>query len=46
MSVANIITQNMLKGNSKTEEISVGSETSDDGRLLSTIEIIITKTSS
>ena len=46
VSVANIITQNMLKGNSKTEEISVGSEASDDGRLISTIEIIITKISS
>jgi DNA-binding protein len=45
VSVANIITQNMLKGSSKTE-ISVGSETADDGRLLSTIEIIITKTGS
>ena len=46
VSVANIITQNMLKGNSKTEEISVGSEASDDGRLISTIEIVITKISS
>ena len=46
VSVANIITQNMLKGNSKTEEISVGSEASDDGRLISTIEIIITKINS
>ena len=46
VSVANVITQNMLKGYSKTEKISVDSETSDDGRLVSTIEIIITKTSS
>ena len=46
VSVANIITQSMLKDSSKAEKISVGSETSDDGRLLSTIEIIITKTSS
>ena len=46
VSVANIITQSMLKDSSKTEKISVGSETSDDGRLLSTIEIIITKTGS
>ena len=46
VSVANIITQSTLKGSSKAEKISVGSETSDDGRLLSTIEIIITKTSS
>jgi len=36
----------MLNGSSKAEKISVGSETSDDGRLLSTIEIIITKTGS
>ena len=43
VSVANIITQNMLSANSKTEKISVGSETLDDGRLISTIEIIITK---
>ena len=46
VSVANIITQNMLKGNSKTEKISVDSEVSDDGRLIPTIEIIITKISS
>ena len=45
VSVANIITQNMLNGDSKTEKISVDSETSDDGRLVSTIEVIITKTS-
>ena len=46
VSVANIITQNMLSGSSKTEKISVGSEALDDGRLISTIEIIITKTGS
>ena len=46
VSVANIITQNMLNGDSKTEKISVGSEASDDGRLISTIEIIITKINS
>ena len=46
VSVANIITQDMLNGSSKTEKISVGSEALDDGRLLSTIEIIITKTGS
>ena len=45
VSVANIITQNMLSGNSKTEKISVSSETLDDGRLISTIEIIIIKIS-
>ena len=46
VSVANIITQNILKGFTKTEKISVDSEISDDGRLISTIEIIITKISS
>ena len=46
VSVANIITQNILKGITKTEKISVDSEISDDGRLISTLEIIITKISS
>ena len=46
VSVANIITQNILKGITKTEKIFVDSEISDDGRLISTIEIIITKISS
>ena len=46
VSVANIITQNILNGITKTEKISVGSEISDDGRLISTVEIIITKISS
>jgi DNA-binding protein Alba len=46
VSVANIITQNILNGVTKTEKISVGSEISDDGRLVSTIEIVITKISS
>ena len=46
VSVANIITQNILTGITKTEKISVDSEISDDGRLISTIEIIITKISS
>ena len=45
-SVANIITQNILNGIAKTEKISVDSEISDDGRLISTIEIIIVKISS
>jgi len=40
VSVSNIISQN---GGLKTEKISVSSETLDDGRLISTIEIIITK---
>ena len=46
VSVANIITQNILNCTSKTENISVYSEILDDGRLISTIEIIITKISS
>ena len=46
VSVANIITQNILKDSAKTEDISVNSEISDDGRLVSTIEITITKISS
>ena len=46
VSVANIITQNLLNGITKTEKIHVDSEISDDGRLISTVEIIITKISS
>ena len=46
VSVANIITQNILNGIAKTEGISVDSEILDDGRLISTIEIIIAKISS
>ncbi len=46
VSVANVITGNILKGITKTEKISVDSEISDDGRLISTIEIIIAKISS
>ena len=44
VAVANIITQNMLIGKTKTDKILVDSEILDDGRLISTIEIIITKT--
>jgi len=40
VSVYNIIIQN---GGLKTEKISVSSEALDDGRLVSTIEIIVTK---
>ena len=43
VSVANIITQNILNDKSKTDKIFVGSEILDDGRLISTIEIVITK---
>ena len=46
VSVANIITQNILNGTAKTENISVSSKISDDGRLISTIKITITKISS
>jgi len=46
VSVSNIITQNILNGITNTEKISVDSEILDDGRLVSTIEIIITKISS
>ena len=41
VSVSNIIIQN--GGGLKTEKISVSSEALDDGRLVSTIEIVITK---
>jgi len=44
-SVANIITQNILNGIAKTEKISVDSEILDDGRLISTLEIMIIKNS-
>ena len=44
VSICNIITENMLKGNSKTENITVGSEILDDGRMISTIELILRKT--
>ena len=46
VSVANIITQNILNGTAKTENISVNSKISDDGRLISIIEITITKINS
>ena len=44
VSVANIITQNILNGKTKTDKILVDSDVLEDGRLVSTIEIIITKT--
>ena len=46
VSVANIITQNILNGTAKTENISVNSKISDDGRLISIIKITIIKISS
>ncbi len=44
VSVANIITQNMLNGKTKTDKILLDSDVLEDGRFISTIEIIITKT--
>ena len=44
VSVANIITQNMSGGTTQTEKIFVDSEISDDGRLISTIDITLTIT--
>tara|TARA_B100000953_G_scaffold88874_1_gene72481 strand:+ start:170 stop:394 length:225 start_codon:yes stop_codon:yes gene_type:complete len=43
VSVANIITEIMLKENSKTEKIIVDSYIADNGQMISTIDIIITK---
>ena len=44
VSVANIITQNLLNGKTKTDKILLDSDVLEDGRFISTIEIIITKT--
>ena len=46
VSVANIITQNILNGKTQTDKILVDSEVLDDGSLISTIEILITKIAS
>ena len=43
VAVANIITENILKGKSKTEKIIVDSDITDSGYMTSTIEIIIKK---
>ena len=44
VSIANIITDNFLKNNSKIDTISLDSEiSSDDGRMISNIEIIVLK---
>lgn len=43
VAVANIITENMLKGKSKTGKIIVDSDITDGGYMTSTIEIIIKK---
>ena len=41
VAVANIITENILKGKSKTGKIIVDSDITDDGYMISTIEIVI-----
>ena len=43
VAVANIITENILKGKAKTGKIIVDSDITDDGYMISTIEIIIKK---
>ena len=43
VAVANIITENMLKGKSKTEKITVDSDIIDNGYMTSLIDIIIKK---
>ena len=45
VATSNILTQKMLKGNSKIEKITVDSEIDDDGRMISIIEIVGIKTS-
>ena len=45
VAISNILTQKMLKGNSKIEKITVDSEINDDGRMISIIEIVVIKTS-
>ena len=43
VSVCNIITENILKGDSKIQNITVDSEILDDGRMISTIELVLIK---
>ena len=44
VAIANIVTENMLKGNSKIEDIKLNSVISEeDGQMISNIEIILTK---
>ena len=43
VAAANIITENMLKGKSKTGKITVDSDITDNGYMISTIEIVIKK---
>lgn len=44
VAIANVITENMMKGNSKIHAITVDSESPDGNALVSTIKITITKT--
>ena len=41
--MANIITENILKGKAKTGKIIVDSDITDNGYMISTIEIVIKK---
>ena len=44
VAIANIVTENMLKGNSKIEDIKLDSVISEeDGQMISNIEIIVIK---
>ena len=45
VATSNILTEKMLKGNSKIVKITVDSEIDDDGRMISIIEIVVIKTS-
>ena len=44
VTICNIITENILKGNSKIQNITVDSEILDDGQMISTIELVLIKT--
>jgi DNA-binding protein len=44
VSICNIITENILKGNSKIQNITVDSEILDDGQMISKIELVLIKT--
>ena len=44
VSICNIITENILKGNSKIQNITVDSEILDDGQMISTIKLVLIKT--
>ena len=43
VAIANIITENMLKGNSKISDIVLDSEISDDDGMISNIKIVLVK---